>query len=114
MLVPDYCDTHNQAKRRIQVHDQGCDASSRRCPCGLAWYCPACVDVAFGRRLKARRERLGLSQHDLAVMVGIGQISVSAVERGTFTVGSDSMTPWMVLDGIAKMEEERKAKGKRV
>lgn len=110
VLVPDYCDTHNQAKRRIQVHAIDCDASSRRCPCGLAWYCPACVDVEFGRRLKARRERLGLSQHDLAMMVGIGQISVSAVERGTFAVVSDSMTPWMVLEGIARMEGERKEK----
>jgi transcriptional regulator with XRE-family HTH domain len=38
---------------------------------------------AFGARIKARREELGLSQNDLAIALRIPQGKVSMIEKGT-------------------------------
>lgn len=49
----------------------------------------------FGLKIKARREELGLSQQDLAVLMGLDQGKISLIERGARKV--DSVTELPIL-----------------
>ncbi len=49
----------------------------------------------FGLKIKARREELGLSQQDLAVLMGLDQGKVSLIERGARKVDSVTELPML-------------------
>ncbi|MCC3323505.1 Predicted transcriptional regulator [Gordonia bronchialis] len=68
------------------------------------------VLVEFGRRIRARREELGLSQEAAAVSIGIHWTQLGKVERGQRSVRVEnivkiaaglSTTPGALLDGIS-------------
>lgn len=68
------------------------------------------VGIAFGRNLRQRRERLGLSQEDLAFAAGLHRTEVGLLERGgripridtlVKLASSLSVPPSLLLEGIA-------------
>ena len=67
------------------------------------------VLVEFGRRIRARREELGLSQEAAAVAIGIHWTQLGKVERGQRSVrveniikiaGGLGTTPGALMDGL--------------
>ena len=55
-------------------------------PLALVMYSNAQI-AALGARIRARRQRLGLSQSRLAAMTGLSRASVNALESGTTDLG---------------------------
>ncbi len=55
---------------------------------------------AVGKRLKESRERAGLSQIDLAVDMGLTQVSVSNMENGKYLITSETLIALNELYGM--------------
>jgi transcriptional regulator with XRE-family HTH domain len=62
--------------------------------------------VELGAKLRGKRAELGLSQADLADVVGVSPAAISTWEAGTATIGSTSLAR---LE--AYFRQQRKAKG---
>ena len=51
--------------------------------------------VAIGKRIRAHRKRLNLSQEELSEMIGISTVHMSHIETGT--PNSVSLSLWILL-----------------
>lgn len=52
----------------------------------------------LGERIKAEREQQGISQRSFALMIGISQPYLSAVEAGAISIGYDNLCK--IADGL--------------
>ncbi|WP_034627158.1 helix-turn-helix domain-containing protein [Desulfocurvibacter africanus] len=58
------------------------------------------VAVAIGRRLRALRESLGLSQYELADAMGVAQVTVSGWERGVLKLKDEHLQAVCSFGGV--------------
>lgn len=49
------------------------------------------VQTAWGKRVKAARKSLGLTQTEAAASIGIGQATLSRIETGNYTAADPEM-----------------------
>lgn len=59
------------------------------------------INIAVGRRIKANRERAGLTQEKFSEMLGIGDKHLSAIERGAAGVSLTTLTHICTLLSIS-------------
>ena len=82
----------------VVLEDRPCGEPNDTCglTAGVFGYICSTMTVTVGKRIKLRREAVGLTQVSLASVVGVAPMTVSKWERGVHGLSLESLAPLAV------------------